>query len=144
MLKSTLVSFNNALDKDDLGKLILRIAVGGLLLFHGWHKLVDGIGGVQAMLVAHGIPAFVGYGVLVGEVIAPILIIFGVLTRPAALVMAATMVVAWLLVGLGKTFVLSPVGSWAIEDIVYFFLAAIAISLLGCGRYSICSNPYWR
>ncbi|WP_369334854.1 DoxX family membrane protein, partial [Vibrio cholerae] len=40
------------------------------------------------------------YGVLLGEVVAPCLIILGILTRPAALGLAFTMVVAWLMVGM--------------------------------------------
>jgi putative oxidoreductase len=41
--------------------------------------------------------------VLIGEVVAPILIIVGLFTRPAALVLAFTMIVAWLMVGMGET-----------------------------------------
>ena len=58
------------------------------------------------------------------------LLILGVLTRPAALVLAFTMVVAWLMVGLDKTFALDAVGAWAIENLVYFFVGALAIALL--------------
>lgn len=47
------------------------------------------------------------------------------------------MVVAWLMVGLGKTFALDTVGAWAIENLVYFFVGALAIALLGAGRYSL-------
>lgn len=72
------------------------------------------------MLVAKGLPGFIAYGVLVGEVVAPCLLILGILTRPAALVLAFTMVVAWLMVGTGKTFALDAVGAWAIESLVYF------------------------
>lgn len=84
------------------------------------------------------------YGVIIGEVIAPIMMILGVFTRLAALSAAATMVVAWLMVGVHHTFALSPVGAWAIEDIVYYFMAAIVIALFGCGRYSVMKNPIYR
>lgn len=47
------------------------------------------------------------------------------------------MVVAWLMVGLDKTFALDAVGAWAIENLVYFFVGALAIALLGAGRYSL-------
>ncbi|HBQ67102.1 MAG TPA: GntR family transcriptional regulator, partial [Leclercia adecarboxylata] len=115
MVKSLLIAVNEKLTCDDTGKLLLRLAVGGLMLFHGLHKAIDGVGGIAGMLVAKGLPGFIAYGVLVGEVIAPILIILGILTRPAALVLAFTMVVAWLMVGTGKTFALDAVGAWAIE-----------------------------
>ncbi|AIK80202.1 doxX family protein [Klebsiella pneumoniae subsp. pneumoniae] len=96
------------------------------------------------MLAAQGLPGFIAYGVLVGEVVAPCLLILGVLTRPAALVLAFTMVVAWLMVGLDKTFALDAVGAWAIENLVYFFVGALAIALLGAGRYSLAGQSAWR
>ena len=144
MVKSLLNAVNKLLSHDDFGKLLLRLAVGGLMLFHGLHKLFDGVGGISNMLVAKGLPGFIAYGVLVGEVVAPCLLILGVLTRPAALVLAFTMGVAWLMVGTGKTFALDAVGAWAIESLVYFFVGALAIAFLGAGRYAIVGNAAWR
>jgi putative oxidoreductase len=54
---------------EDFGKLILRITLGGLLLFHGVHKLLNGIAPIKAMVTAHGIPDAVAYGVYLGEVV---------------------------------------------------------------------------
>ncbi|CAH5313177.1 DoxX family protein [Klebsiella oxytoca] len=144
MVKPLLDGVNKLLSHDDFGKLLLRLAVGGLMLFHGLHKLFDGVGGISSMLVAKGLPGFIAYGVLAGEVVAPCLLIVGILTRPAALVLAFTMVVAWLMVGTGKTFALDAVGAWAIESLVYFFVGALAIAFLGAGRYSIGGNSAWR
>ncbi|AUY38019.1 MULTISPECIES: DoxX family protein [Leclercia] len=144
MVKSLLIAVNEKLTCDDTGKLLLRLAVGGLMLFHGLHKAIDGVGGIAGMLVAKGLPGFIAYGVLVGEVIAPILIILGILTRPAALVLAFTMVVAWLMVGTGKTFALDAVGAWAIESLVYFFVGALAVAFLGAGRYAVVRDPAWK
>lgn len=143
MVKSLLNSVNKMFSNDDLGKLLLRFAVGGLMLFHGIHKLIDGVGGIGGMLAAKGLPEFIAYGVLVGEVVAPILIILGILTRPAALTLAFTMVVAWLMVGLGKTWALDKTGAWAIESLVYFFIAALALAWLGAGRYAL-GRGEWR
>ena len=142
MVTKVIGAVNSALSKDDLGKLLLRLSVGGLMLFHGLHKLFAGVDGIAGMLAAHGIPGFVAYGVLLGEVVAPVLIIFGVLTRLSALGLAFTMVVAWLLVGLNNTFMLDKVGAWAIESLVYFFVAALAIAFLGAGRYAL--GGKWR
>ncbi|APG17428.1 MULTISPECIES: DoxX family protein [Kosakonia] len=142
MVKSLLNTVNNMFSHEDLGRLLLRLLVGGLMLFHGLHKLIGGIDGIAGMLVAKGLPGFIAYGVLIGEVLCPILIILGVLTRPAALVLAFTMVVAWLLVGIGKTGALDATGAWAIESIVYFFIAALVIAFIGAGRYSVA--PAWK
>ncbi len=67
--------------REDLGKLILRISIGGLLLFHGIFKITHGIGFLHGLLEAKGWPTFLAYGAYVGEVVAPILVILGVLTR---------------------------------------------------------------
>jgi len=144
MVKSLLIAVNEKLTCDDTGKLLLRLAVGGLMLFHGLHKAIDGVGGIAGMLAAKGLPGFIAYGVLIGEVVAPILIILGILTRPSALVLAFTMVVAWLMVGTGKTFALDAVGAWAIESLVYFFVGALAVAFLGAGRYAVVRDPAWK
>ncbi|QKN82567.1 DoxX family protein [Scandinavium goeteborgense] len=137
MVKSLFMDRRQTRTGDDLGKLLLRLAVGGLMLFHGLHKLFHGVDGISGMLVAKGLPGFIAYGVLIGEVVAPCLIVLGILTRPAALVLALTMVVAWLMVGTGKTFALDAVGAWAIESLVYYFIGALAIVCLGAGRYAL-------
>lgn len=144
MMTTILNSLNRTLSCDDFGKLLLRLVVGGLMLFHGLHKLFDGVDGISAMLVAKGLPGFIAYGVLVGEVVAPILLILGVLTRPAALVLAFTMVVAWLMVGLDKTAALDKTGAWAIESLVYFFVAGLAIAFLGAGKFALGSKSSWQ
>ncbi|MCY1699807.1 DoxX family protein [Enterobacter sp. RHB15-C17] len=144
MVKSLLIAVNRTLTHDDFGKLLLRLAVGGLMLFHGLHKLFGGVGFISGMLVEKGLPGFIAYGVLIGEVVAPVLIVLGILTRPAALVLAFTMIVAWLMVGTGKTFALDAVGAWAIESLVYFFIGALALAFMGAGRYSLARDPAWR
>lgn len=144
MLTTLLNAVNRMLTHEDLGKLLLRLAVGGLMLFHGLHKLFAGIDGISGMLIAKGFPGFIAYGVLVGEVIAPCLIILGILTRPAALVLAFTMIVAWLMVGMNETWALDKTGAWAIESLVYFFIGALAVAFLGAGRFSLAGNSAWR
>ncbi len=144
MVKSLLIAVNKTLTHEDFGKLLLRLAVGGLMLFHGMHKLIGGVDGISGMLVAKGLPGFIAYGVLIGEVVAPVLIVLGILTRPAALVLAFTMIVAWLMVGTGKTFALDAVGAWAIESLVYFFIGALAVAFLGAWRYALAKDPAWK
>ncbi|PXW55367.1 putative oxidoreductase [Grimontella sp. AG753] len=143
MIKSLLNSINKMLAHEDFGRLLLRLTVGGLMLFHGLHKLIGGIDGIAGMLVAKGLPGFIAYGVLIGEVVCPALIILGILVRPAALVLAFTMVVAWLMVGINNTAMLDKTGAWAIESLVYFFVAALALAFLGAGRYSV-APAEWR
>ncbi|GKW14183.1 GntR family transcriptional regulator [Pectobacterium actinidiae] len=135
---------NRLLDKPDFGKLFLRVSFSVLMLFHGWHKVHGGIGGIEGMLAGAGLPAFIGYGVYVGEVITPILMILGILTRPSALIFSFTMVVATLLVHPDGFVTLAKTGAWGVEGTAVFFFAGIAIALLGSGKYSVMSNPRWR
>jgi putative oxidoreductase len=121
---------------EDFGKLILRLIVGGLMLFHGVGKIVSGIDGIKQALTASNLPEFVAYGVYVGEVIAPVLMVIGFMTRPAALVFAFNMLVAVLLAHRGEIFSLNQYNIWAIELQAFFFFTAIAIACLGAGKFS--------
>lgn len=122
---------------DDAGKLVLRVALAIILLFHGFAKLTGGIGFVGDMLAKAGAPAALGYLVYVGEVIAPLMILAGIFSRPAALVVAINMLVAVLLVHTGQLFTLNETGGWALELQGMFLIASVAVALLGAGRYSL-------
>lgn len=127
----------NHLHTDDAGKLVLRAALAIILLFHGYAKLTGGIGFVGDMLAKAGAPAALGYLVYVGEVLAPLMILAGIFTRPAALVVAINMVVAVLLVHTGQFFTINETGGWALELQGMFLIGALAVALLGAGRYSL-------
>lgn len=122
---------------DDYGKLLLRAVLAILILFHGLSKLSGGVGFIGGMLEKAGLPAVFAYGVYVGEVVAPLMILVGVYTRLAALVVAVNMVVALLLVHTKEFFTLSTTGGWALELQGMYLAAALAVALLGAGRYSI-------
>jgi putative oxidoreductase len=122
---------------EDLGKLILRATLAIMILFHGVAKIINGVGFVTALVAKVGLPPALGYLVYIGEVIAPLLILFGVWTRLAALVVAINMVVAVFLVHTGESFTLAKTGGWALELQAMFLASAIAVALLGAGRYSI-------
>ena len=127
----------NRSSTEDVGKLVLRLTVGVLILFHGVSKVTVGIDFVTGVLAKVGVPEGVGYLVYIGEVVAPLFVILGAWTRPAALVIAMNMVVAVLLVGMGHLFSLSKTGGYALELEAMFLLGAISIALLGAGRYSL-------
>ena len=122
---------------DDAGKLLLRVALGILVLLHGIAKVVGGPAFVLNLMDQIGMPAMFGYLVYVGEVIAPLLVIAGVWTRPAALVIAINMVVAVALVHGKELLTLGKTGGWALELQGMFFIAAVVVALQGAGRYSI-------
>jgi putative oxidoreductase len=121
----------------DIGKLILRVSLGVLVLLHGIGKLISGPAFVLKIVGTAGLPMAFGYLVYVGEVIAPVLLIVGLWTRVAALIVAASVAVSVLLVMPGQIFALADTGGWAIELEGIYVFVAITVALLGAGRYSI-------
>ena len=122
---------------DDAGKLLLRLTLGVLFLLHGVAKITGGIAGIEKMVVAAGLPGFFAYGVFIGEVLAPILLILGFYSRISAIIIAINMVVAIALAHAKDLFVIGPQGGWALELQGMFLFTAIAIALIGPGRFSI-------
>ena len=121
----------------DAGRLLLRLSLGLLILLHGISKIRGGPGFILDVVEKAGLPDPFGYLVYVGEVLAPVLVIIGLWTRAAAIVIAINMVVAILLVHTGQLLQLSPEGGWALELQGLYLTVPIAIALLGAGRYSV-------
>ncbi|CAG0942576.1 hypothetical protein GPROT2_01799 [Gammaproteobacteria bacterium] len=122
---------------NDWGKLILRLALGILILLHGLHKLRTGIGPITGMVTGAGLPAVLAYGVYVGEVVAPLLVIAGWYASIGAALIAVNMLFAFGLVHRADLLVLGPAGGWALELQGMFLFAALALALLGPGRHSL-------
>ncbi|WP_373380146.1 DoxX family protein [Cupriavidus nantongensis] len=123
----------------DLGKALLRIVLGVLILMHGIAKVTgaSGIGFVSKVVADAGLPAWVAYGVYLGEIVAPILLIIGLWSRLAALVVALNMLFAIGLVHTKELGLLSNTGGWALELQGMYLGAALAVLLLGAGRLSV-------
>ena len=121
----------------DLGKLFLRLALGLLILLHGIAKLRGGLGQITGLVEAHGLPGFVAYGAIAGEVLAPLMVLAGFYTRIGAALVAFNMLVAFALAHLGQLGQLNEQGGWALELQGMFLATAVAIALLGPGRYSV-------
>jgi putative oxidoreductase len=123
---------------ESTGKLILRLALGLMLLMHGIHKLMGGIGYLDGMLANAGLPSFLKYGVYIGEVLAPIAVIAGYYARVGAWVVAVNMLFAIALVGAHDMFALNPkTGGMALELEYFYLFSAIALALIGPGRYAV-------
>jgi putative oxidoreductase len=120
----------------DAGRLILRFCVGGLMLFHGLAKIMhpgslDFIGG---MLSANGLPAMLAYGVYIGEVLAPLMVIVGYQARIGGLIIVINMMLALFLAHTGDFFSLTEHGGWAVELQMFYLLSALAVVFLGSGK----------
>ncbi len=121
----------------DLGKLVLRLSLGLMILLHGIAKITKGLGPIMGMVQKAGLPAWVAYLVLVGEILAPLLVILGLWTRPAAAIIAINMVVAVALAHSAQLLQLGQTGGWALELQGMFLFTAIALALLGGGKYGV-------
>lgn len=125
-------------NSDDYGKLLLRVSLGVLILFHGAGKVMGGLpAGIVAQVTSHGWPAWFAYGVYIGEVLAPALIILGVVTRLGGLVIAFNMLVAVYLMHLPQLGELSNTGGWRLALQGMYFSSALCVALLGAGRFSL-------
>lgn len=122
---------------ENLAKLILRVTLGGMMLFHGIHKLQHGIGFIKGMVKGQGLPEFIAYGVYVGEIVAPLLLILGWMSRIWAGVIAFNMLVAIYLTKIPYLMELGDHGAWAVELPMFYFLTSLAVMMLGSGSYAI-------
>jgi len=121
----------------DLGKLVLRVTLGLLVLLHGIAKLRGGVDPIAGMLTAAGLPAFLAYGAYLGEVVGPLMLIAGFHARIGAVLVLVNMFFAIFLAHMGQLAALNEQGGWALELQGMFIGTAIAVALLGPGRYSV-------
>lgn len=114
--------------------LLLRFTTAGLMLFHGVAKLVHGLGPIERLLSGQGLPAWFAPGVLIGELLAPALVLVGVWVRPAALIMAFNMVVAVALAHPGDLLKIGPSGGYRLELQLFFLVCSLVIAWLAGSR----------
>jgi len=116
----------------DLGLLVLRVGLSVMMLTHGIPKFMDFIGGNMSLV---GDPIKLGglitsILVLLGEVIAPVLILIGLKTRMATLAAIGTMAVAFFIVHADDPFSSK-------EKALLYLVGFVAIALMGAGKISM-------
>ncbi|MDD4514243.1 DoxX family protein [Massilibacteroides sp.] len=132
------------LDKNtSLGLLVLRLSLGILMLLHGVSKLFHGIGFIEQIVVGADLPSFVAYGVYIGEIIVPILLILGYATRFSALIFAINCLFAVFLAHGAELFTLSQHGGWAVELLGLYFFGALTLVFTGGGKYAVSHKHWW-
>jgi putative oxidoreductase len=123
---------------ENAGKLILRVVLGLLILLHGIHKLIGGVDWLEGMLANAGLPGFLRYGVYLGEVVGPALVIAGYYSRIGAWLIAVNMLFALGLAHAAELFAVNPEGGNLVLELQYLFMfTAIAVALIGPGRYAV-------
>lgn len=123
--------------KTDVGLFILRLSIGGLMLFHGMNKIFYGTEQVEGILLRAGMPVFFSFGVFLGEVLAPIMLILGLKVRLAGFLLATDMLIATMLAHAGDFNKMNEIGGWMLELNALYFLGAVAIIFLGSGRIAV-------
>ena len=132
-----LLIIDRFVNNSDLGKLLLRVPLGSLMLFHGVHKLQHGYGFIEKMVIKAGFPGYLSHGILVGELLAPLFMVLGLYTRSAALLMAFVMVMALYLVHRTDLSSLTPEGGYGLELQVLYLTGSLAVFFFGAGRFSV-------
>jgi putative oxidoreductase len=125
------------MNNQDLAKLLLRITCGGILLFHGVHKVFVEVDHVKVMVKNAGLPESFAYGNIIGEFVAPIFVLLGFKTRLAALVIAFNMLMSVLIGHRDIIFSINDFGCWMIETNMLYMMTAVVLIFLGAGKYSV-------
>lgn len=80
--------------------LVMRVGIGAMMVLHGYPKLLDGperwakLGGAMENFGITYAPEFWGFMAAFAESVGGLLLVIGYMTRPAALLLFITMVVA--------------------------------------------------
>ena len=129
----------DSLKCDAAGKLVLRCSVGVLMLFHGVAKLLHegSLDFIRGLLSAYGLPEFIAWGVYVGEIVAPLMLILGVFSRAGGLIIVINMLFAIGLAHSGDLFSLTEHGGWRLELQGFYLFGGLAVMLLGSGRIAV-------
>lgn len=133
----------NNFHNSDFAQLILRLCAGIILLLHGLHKLFNGMDYVFDSVKAIGLPGFLSYGVYLGEIIGPILVILGFRARIGGFLITFNMLASVLLMHQDIMFKINDFGGWMIELNALLFACGIAIFFAGAGKYSLSTGSVW-
>ena len=120
----------------DFGLLLIRVALGTIMVAHGAQKLFTyGYGGVVGAMTQMGLPApqVAAALIIAAELGGGLLVLSGLATRFAAAAFAFSMLVATVQVHLAAGFFL-PAGY---EFTLMLALTSIGLAFTGAGRYSI-------
>lgn len=121
----------------DLAYLIVRVTAGGMLIQHGWLKVMNmGPAGLAAYFARLGLePALpLAYLVMGLETIGAVMIVIGLLTRPIAILLVIEFIVLILVVHVPRGYGMAVNG---VEFPLMWCLVLLAIALRGGGPYSL-------
>ena len=120
--------------------LVVRVLAGVIMAAHGWQKLQGGPSGFGQALAGLGVPLpeLMAYVVTLVELIGGVLLIVGLLSRLAALLLTIDLVVAILLVKVNIGLLSPADGSGVGAELELALIAGFLVVLLaGPGRLSV-------
>lgn len=126
-----------------IGILILRVSIAFTMLIYGITKLIIGIDYISDLMAQFGLPSFLSYGVFIGEIIAPILIIIGYRTKLAGLILALNCLIATLMSQLPNLLKLNAFGGWEVGLLFIYTFFGISLFFTGAGKYSMSTKNNW-
>lgn len=114
------------------GTLILRVFIGAAMMSHGFPKMFGGLSGFTEFVASIGVPApqVMAFLAAFSESFGALLLLLGLLTRPASFFIACTMAVA----ALGAH---GADGFDAQEKAWLYFVPALFFLLKGAGKWSL-------
>jgi putative oxidoreductase len=130
---------------DEVGAFIARITLGIVILPHGLQKLLGlfggaGFSGTVDFFVSSGIPAFIAVLIIIGESFGALGLIFGFLSRLAALGITIVQIGAIITIHLHNGFFMNWNGTKTGEGFEYALLAiglGLIVLIEGGGIWSI-------
>jgi len=144
-----------AQSNEDLGKLILRVTVGGLIMFHGI-ALATGDTGIPNRLVAWGFPEQLMWLGFIAEFFGGLGMVLGVYARLGGFLVGTFMVIAIIMSHIGlmnsqnHLFMVAnnPAGNhwdhYFLETQAFYLFGAYAVFFLGAGKLGLNKGGAWN
>lgn len=123
-----------------IGAMISRISLGTILLAHGLLKvMVFGVEGTVGYFASLGLPSFIAYLTIFGEIAGGIALILGLYTRLAAALSVPILIGAtWAQLGNGWLFS-NANGGW--EFLLLLVALSVSVAFQGPGAFAIKHVP---
>lgn len=144
-----------ATSNEDFGKLVLRVLVGGLIVFHGL-ALATGDAGIPNNLARWGLPTQLMWVGFLIEFVGGLGMIVGAYARLGGLLLGTFMVVAIIMAHAGlmgsQNHLLmvanNPAGNhwdhYFLETQFFYLFGAFSVYLLGAGKYGLNMGGNWN
>jgi putative oxidoreductase len=108
-----------------------------MMLLHGIHKIGSDLIFIKELVTKLGLPAFTSYGVYIGEVVAPVLMIAGFKTRLSSLIFFLNCLFIIFVAHPSDIFKLNDYGGWQLELVGLYAFGSLALVFTGGGKFVV-------